>query len=344
MKATIFGATGYAGAVLTNLISNHPNTEIHALMSSGREGMSIRDFYPGLNTSADHMLDKCSVTEAIEGADVIFTALPHGKSIEIVTEAHKKGKKVIDLSADFRLNDAALYEKWYETFHPQGQLLVEATYGLPEVNGAKIKNASIIANPGCYPTSILLGLAPLMAKGVEHSSIVINSMSGVSGAGRNGGVDTSFVEVNENLKAYKIGTHRHTPEINQELGKLGGGEVSVSFSPHLVPVNRGILSTMNIMPTRKYKAKDLVSLYQEYFANATFVKTLDNGSLPQTKWVNGSNYCYIGFSVDERTGRVVVVSAIDNLMKGAAGQAVQNMNLMFGLPENAGLMQTGIIP
>ncbi len=349
MWVSIVGASGYTGAILTNFINKHPYAKIRALISSGREGTAISDLYPGLEiddkTTFSGMLDEYSVSEAIEKSDLIFTALPHCKSADVAAEAIKKGKKVIDLSADFRLNQTSMYEEWYGFTHGYPELLNKAVYGLCELNKEKIINANLIANPGCYPTSIILGLAPLLKNGlIDEKDIIANSLSGVSGAGRGANLGTSFVEVNESVKAYSIGSHRHSPEITQEVSKLAGSEARVTFSPHLIPVNRGILSTIYTNPKNNITLEEVKALYDEFYKDSYFVKIEKNGILPQTKWVYDSNYCRIGFAQDKRTNKLVIVSVIDNLIKGASGQAVQNMNLMFGFPENTGLEANRLIP
>ncbi len=345
MRVTVFGATGYAGAILTDLLVHHPHAELVGLFSSGKDQSSLQQHYPGFHAPTDLLLDCCPPEEAIAASDLIFLALPHGKGMDLVASAHNAGKRVIDLSGDHRLNQPAAYEEWYGFTHPRVDLLKESVYGLPELHSQDIRSAALVANPGCYPTSVLLGLAPLQANcKIKSGSIVIHSMSGVSGAGKSSSFETSFVEVDENLKAYRIFSHQHTPEIEQELEKLSNAPTQVVFSPHLVPVKRGILSTISLMPEQSMTDDELRTLYVDFYKNAPFVKLMEPGILPQTKWVSGSNYCYLGLSSDPRTGAVMVVSAIDNLMKGAAGQAIQNMNLMFGLPETTGLIRSALIP
>jgi N-acetyl-gamma-glutamyl-phosphate reductase len=277
-------------------------------------------------------------------ADIVFTALPHKAAMEVVPTFLQLGKKVIDLSADYRLKKSSEYESWYGP-HMNPELLQKAVYGLPEIRRSKIKNADLIANPGCYPTSIILGLAPLLKKGVvEPTSIIADSKSGVSGAGRSAKVDTLFCEVNNGFKAYGVATHRHTPEIEQELALLAGDKFNISFTPHLVPMNRGILSTIYGKLKGSYTTAQIVGLYEEFYQGEAFVRVLPEGDLPSTLHVQGSNFCDIGLTVDNRTDRVIVVSAIDNLIKGASGQAVQNMNIINGFPESMGLETLPFFP
>ena len=345
ITASIFGATGYAGSVLASILLRHPEVKIGYLATSSQQGTPYSDIYPAFYKLLDLQLCGFDDEEAVDNADIIFTALPHAKSAALGEIAYKKGKKIVDISADFRLNDGDSYNYWYKTVHPCPYLLKEAVYGLPELNTEAIKKASIIANPGCYPTTAILALAPLLAANrIDTKTIIIDSKSGVSGAGRNAAIDTSFVEVNENFKAYNIGKHRHTPEIEQELSKISGQNVLVTFSPHLVPMNRGMLSTCYGMALKETNTVELVEYYKEFYKNAPFVRVLDAGKLPQTRWVSGSNFCDIGIVYDDRTGRIAVVSAIDNLVKGAAGQAVQNMNIMYGFDETTALLAPAMIP
>ncbi|OGU24533.1 MAG: N-acetyl-gamma-glutamyl-phosphate reductase, partial [Geobacteraceae bacterium GWF2_54_21] len=269
----------------------------------------------------------------------------HKAAMEVVPTFLKLGRKVIDLSADYRLSDPAVYGQWYEP-HLNPANLKKAVYGLPEIRRAKIRGAKLVANPGCYPTSIILGLAPLLKQGLIHPhSIISDSASGVTGAGRSAKVDSLYCEVNEGYKAYGVGgVHRHTPEIEQELSLLAGEPLKVTFTPHLVPMDRGILSTIYAAPLKEMTSADLVRLYAEFYAGEPFVRVLPQGSLPSTAFVRGSNFCDIAPLVDARTGRIIIVSAIDNLVKGASGQAVQNMNLVCGFPETTGLDGLALFP
>jgi N-acetyl-gamma-glutamyl-phosphate reductase len=279
-----------------------------------------------------------------EKADFIFTALPHQAAMLVVPAFLEMGKKVVDLSADYRFHDPALYEAWYQP-HMNPEVLAKSVYGLPELHRKAIAESDLVGNPGCYPTSIILGLAPLLKKGLlDHTTIIADSKSAVSGAGRGAKVDTLFCEVNEGFKAYGIASHRHMPEIEQELSLLAGEQVTISFTPHLVPMDRGILSTLYATLTKETSVDKLLSLYQTFYRNEGFVRVLPEGVYPSTLHVRGSNFCDIGLTIDQRTGRVIVVSTIDNLVKGASGQAVQNMNIMNGFPENLGLDALPLFP
>jgi N-acetyl-gamma-glutamyl-phosphate reductase len=282
--------------------------------------------------------------EVAKICDLVFLALPHGVSMEVAGEFLDAGKKVVDLSADFRLRDIGIYEQWYRK-HTAKKLVKKAVYGIPELYGNEISQAGLIANPGCYPTSAILGLAPLVKKKwIDTGSIIVDSKSGVSGAGREPQVGTLFCEVDEGFKAYKVGQHRHTPEMEQELGCLAGHDVKISFTPHLLPVSRGILSTMYGTLRKEVTPADMIDLYRSFYEGKPFVRICKEGTLPDISSVRGSNYCDVGLIVDGRTRRVIVVSAIDNLIKGASGQAIQNMNLMYGFNEITGLQMISLFP
>jgi len=339
------GATGYIGVELVRILSGHENVEIVALGTQNYGGQFIFEVYPHLAGYNGLVCEEYSPDGFPESVEVLFVALPHGYSMPYAVECKRRGIKMIDLGADFRLTDYLEYQQWYEVRHTAPELLPEAVYGLPEIKREQIKGAGLIANPGCYPTSIILAMAPLLKNDlIDPNSIVADSKSGASGAGRGLALGVHFSEVNENFKAYNVGIHRHTPEIEQELGQLAGGKLTVSFSPHLLPITRGILSTVYGKLNKDISIGDLINLYQEFYHNEFFVRILPEGVLPQTKWTTGSNHCDIGLVVDPRTGRVVVLSAIDNLVKGAAGQAVQNMNIICGLPENSALTCPGLFP
>ncbi|MFZ3171830.1 MAG: N-acetyl-gamma-glutamyl-phosphate reductase [Carboxydocellales bacterium] len=345
IKASIIGATGYTGAELVRILARHPEVELVALTSQSYVGQEISQVFPHLKPLTTLLCSEQDVPKVARESDVIFTALPHGLSVPIVQEAIANGAKVIDLGADFRLDDIAEYQHWYKVEHLAPGLLAEAVYGLPEINREKIASARVVGNPGCYPTSVVLGLAPLLKTGlVKHDSIIIDAKSGVSGAGRGLSLGIHYSECNDSIKAYNVGGHRHIPEIEQELTKLAGAKVSISFTPHLVPMTRGMLSTIYGSLTKGVTAQEVQQLYTSFYAAEPFVQVLPLGELPQTKWCSGSNYCFIGLVVDPRVNRVVVLSALDNLVKGASGQAVQNMNLMFGLPETCGLEFAGLYP
>jgi N-acetyl-gamma-glutamyl-phosphate reductase len=277
-------------------------------------------------------------------SDVVFLALPHGVAMEAVPLFLKAGSKVVDLSADFRLRDVKLYEQWYKE-HSAPDLIKKAVYGLPELYRDNIKTAELVANPGCYPTGVILGLAPVLKEGwIDLNSIIVDSKSGVSGAGREPRIELLFCEISEGLKAYKISRHRHMPEMEQELGQLAGRDVKVSFVPHLIPINRGILNTIYAGFKKRVSTSDLIDLYKEFYRGEEFVRIYKVGTFPTVSSVRGSNYCDIGLTLDDRTERIIIVSAIDNLVKGAAGQAIQNMNLMCGLSENTGLKLISLFP
>ena len=341
IKAAVLGATGYAGIELVRLLTNHPEVSVELLGSQSFAGQKISDVYQNLR----HILEKECEEADIEKAakcDVAFTALPHGASKAVIPALLDAGLKVIDLSGDYRYDDVKVYEKWYGQEHTSPELLKESVYGLCELHRDQIKSARLIGNPGCYTTCSILGAAPLLAKGVaSDKNIIIDALSGVSGAGRSLSLQTHFCECTENTKAYKVATHRHTSEIEQELSNVSGKEIVLSFTPHLVPQKRGILATIYMNLTEKLTQEELVKIYEDYYKDEFFVRVMPNGKLPETKHVVGSNFVDIGVVLDERLGRAVVVSAIDNVVKGAAGQAVQNMNIMFNLDEKVGLDVAG---
>jgi N-acetyl-gamma-glutamyl-phosphate reductase len=345
LKVAIVGASGYTGVELMRILHSHPEVAVTCVTSEQSAGRPVSDVFPTLRGRIDIILENLEPVKIAEKVDIIFTALPHKAAMEVVPTFLKMGKNVIDLSADYRIHDAATYGKWYSP-HLNPELLPQAVYGIPELRRAQIAEASLVANPGCYPTSIILGLAPLLkSKVIDPASIIVDSASGVTGAGRSAKVENLYCEVNEGFKAYGVGgVHRHIPEIEQELSLLAGKDLVISFTPHLVPMDRGILSTIYSNPLGKVTASELITLYETFYDGEPFVRVLPEGSFPSTGHVRGSNFCDIGISVDERTGRVIVVSAIDNLVKGASGQAVQNMNLLCGLPETLGLDFLPIFP
>lgn len=341
IKAGILGATGYAGSELVRLLSQHGGVELAMVTSKSFEGQKMSEVYPALCGVCDLVLESPEPETVAQKCDLVFTALPHGASKEVIPRLYELGLKIIDLSGDYRYNDPAVYELWYKQPHSSPELLKESVYGLPELHREEIKKSSLIGNPGCYTTCSILGLAPLVAAGViETKNIIIDAKSGVSGAGRALAIDYHFCECTENMKAYKVATHRHTSEIEQELSLLAGQDIMLSFTPHLVPMKRGIFATIYAnLKAPKTKA-ELMQLYHSFYDNEAFIRLYDEG-LPESNHVSGSNFVDIGLCVDERLNRVIVISAIDNLVKGAAGQAVQNMNLLFGLPENQGLCGAG---
>lgn len=344
LKASIYGASGYTGQELLRLLIRHPRVDITSITSRKYKGIPLSDVFPVFKDLTAIKFMDASFEDVIPLCDVVFLALPHGEAMDIAPKFLNAGKKVIDLGADFRFNNVDTYEKWYGG-HASPDFIKRAVYGLPELHRESLKGADFVANPGCYPTSAILGLAPLMANEyIDTSSIVVDSKSGVSGAGRELQIGSMFCEVNEGFKAYKVGTHRHTPEIEQELSLLAKRDILISFTPHLVPVNRGILSTIYGKIRKNLTAPEIVRIYEDFYRDEPFVRIQKSGVFPNISFVRGSNYCDIGITVDDRTGRVIVVSVIDNLVKGAAGQAIQNMNLMCGLPENTGLDIVSLFP
>lgn len=345
IRIGIAGATGYTGAELIRLLLNHPHVQITALTSEKQAGISISEAFPSLMGLVDLPCESLKECDLESKCDLIFSALPHKEGMEVVGNLVKSGKKVVDLSADFRLKDGPTYEKWYGVVHTQKDLFSKAVYGLPEIKREQIKNAGLVANPGCYPTGAILGLAPLLgADWMDTSGIIVDSKSGTSGAGRNAGLALLFPECNEGVKAYGIAAHRHIPEINQELTEISNKTASIVFSPHLVPVNRGILSTLYCRLQQKKEWDEIRALYSKTYSEEPFVRILDKGKLANTRHVLGANYCDIGIALDEKNNTAIITTAIDNLMKGASGQAVQNMNLMMEFPEETGLKGTGFFP
>ena len=345
LKVGVVGATGYTGEELVKLLSRHPDAEVTYVSGKEDRDEKIQDIFPYLLGTLDLPCKAFSVEEAIEKCELVFLALPHTASMAVVPALVKAGKKVIDVSADYRLKDTAVYEKFYKVPHADTANLSAAVYGIPELHRAEIKNATLIANPGCYPTGATLGLAAGLKAGVFKSdSIQIDAKSGVTGAGRKASKDLLFSEVNESLKAYKLFEHQHVPEIDQELSGVAGEKVNVVFVPHLVPINRGILSTIYVKLAppaaglaKKMSTEELLAVYKTFYANEPFVKVYPAGRLPEIKHVANTNFCHIGLKVNEEKGLAVIVTVIDNLGKGAAGQALQNMNIMCGFNESAGL-------
>ena len=345
LRTAIVGASGYTGGELARLLGNHPAATLTVATSRQYDGIPLSEVYPHLRDRVDIICRNLDSTEIIRQADLIFCAVPHKTAMDVVPAFLAAGKKVVDLSADFRLKDVSVYEQWYQP-HSAAELLNEAVYGLPEVYREEIRPARLVANPGCYPTSITLGLAPLMkADIIDPATIIIDSKSGTSGAGRAAQVGTLFCEVTDGFRPYKVGgAHRHIPEIEQNLSALAGCSVKISFTPHLLPVSRGILSTIYVNLSRKAAMTEISGLYEKMYGNEPFVRLLGTASLPSTQQVRGSNYCDISLNLDERTGRLIIISAIDNIVKGASGQAVQNMNLMCGFDEDAGLQHAPLFP
>lgn len=340
----IIGANGYTGLELVRLLINHPEVTISALTSRQHEGQKFEDVFAAFAGQDLPDFEKLDVKAIAKKTKAVFLCLPHHESMEVAASFRKHGLIVIDLSADFRLKEVSSYEKWYGP-HTQKKLIAEAVYGLPELFRADIKKAKLIASPGCYPTSIALGLAPLLKnKMIDPKEIIADSKSGTSGAGRTAKTDILFGEVHENFKAYNVGVHRHTPEIEQTLSELAGDTAKVLFAPHLLPIDRGILSTIYTKPTRKWKTSEVLGVFKKFYAKEQFVTVLPEGKLPATKNVRGTNMCQIGVLFDERTEKIIVISAIDNLTKGASGQAVQAFNIVMGFDEASSLHLSAMIP
>ncbi len=344
-KVAVAGASGYTGAELLRLLVHHPAVEVVAATSETYTGKPVTTALPGLSGFVDLSYDPLDAERLASAAEIVFLALPHTTSASSAASLLAAGCRVIDLSADFRLRDPGIYEQWYRATHPVPHLLSEAVYGLPEFYREAIRQARLVAVPGCYPTGALLGLQPLVRAGrIGLDSIIVSAASGTSGAGRKLDLPLHFSEANENFKAYAVASHRHTPEIEQELSRLAGREVFLSFTPHLVPMTRGILSTIYGTLVSPTSSETLHELFHQSYKGEPFVRVLSPGTFPETKQVWGSNYCDIGLVVDSRTGKAIVVTALDNLVKGAAGQAIQAMNLMAGLEESLGLGAAPLFP
>lgn len=345
MKAGIVGATGYGGIELFRLLNSHPQVETITLYSSSQAGESFEGIYPQFQGEETHILQDLEPEKMKEDLDVIFLATPAGVSSRLTPQLQEGHAKVIDLSGDLRLKDASVYKQWYKKEASDGATLEKAIYGLPEWNKEQIQEADIIANPGCFPTATLLGLGPLVKEGlVQKDSIIIDAKSGVSGAGKNPNPITHFAHAQENFQIYKVNQHQHIPEIEQQLTEWNESIETVTFSTHLVPMTRGIMATIYVQLEKEMTEEELREKYLNYYDQQPFVRVRKNGSFPCTKDVYGTNYCDIGLTIDPRTKRVTVVSVIDNLMKGAATQAVQNMNLLFQYDERTGLAPLPVYP
>lgn len=345
IKAGIIGSTGYAGGELVRMLINREDVEICWYGSRSYVNEPYADVYRNFFQIVDDACMDDNMKALAKQADVIFTATPQGLCASLVTEEILSEVKIIDLSADFRLKNVAVYEKWYKMEHKSPQFLKEAVYGLCEINREDIKTARLIANPGCYTTCSILTLYPAVKEGlIDVNSIIIDAKSGVSGAGRGVKVENLYCEVNENMKAYAVAGHRHTPEIEEQLGYAAGEKFYLTFTPHLAPMNRGILVTAYASMKQDWTYEEVRAVYDKYYKDETFVRVLDKDVCPQTKWVEGSNYVDVNFKMDTRTNRIVFMGALDNVVKGAAGQAVQNMNLMFGLDEAKGLRNAPMFP
>lgn len=354
IKVGIIGATGYAGAELVRILLNHKDAEIKWFGSKSYIEEKYAKIYGNMFRLVEDTCLDDDLEELSRQVDIIFTATPQGFLAGRLTEAILENAKVVDLSADYRLKDVGIYEDWYQIEHKSPQFLEEAVYGLCEVNREKVRQARLVANPGCYTTCSILTAYPLIKEGlIDANTLIVDAKSGTSGAGRGAKLPNLFCEVNENIKAYGVTTHRHTPEIEEQLGYAAGQPVTINFTPHLVPMNRGILAT-EYASLRKISQPDgslaypeeaqIQAAYEKYYGKEYFIRLLGQGIYPETKWVEGSNFVDIGFQIDRRTGRIIMMGAIDNLVKGAAGQAVQNMNLLFGLPENEGLQLVPMFP
>jgi N-acetyl-gamma-glutamyl-phosphate reductase len=344
-RVAVAGGSGYAGGELIRLIKNHTDVELTVVTSQQHAGKTISEVFPHLHDDK-LVCEPLDIKKFLDKADLFFLALPHKTSQAVVASLVEAGKDVVDLSADYRLKNTKVYEKWYKTPHNQPEILKKAVYGLPELYRKKLKKSHIVANPGCYPTSAILGLIPLMdKKNIDDQSIIIDSKSGISGAGRKPSLPLIYGEVNDSLRAYSVATHRHTPEIEQELSIVANKKIKVTFTPHVVPMDRGILSTIYI-PTDKKKMplSRIRTIYEKFYHDEPFVRILKDGELPTTKAVRGTNYCDIALSYDKRKGILIIISAIDNLIKGASGQALQNMNIMYGFDERTGLNTLSTYP
>lgn len=344
LKVAVVGATGYTGVELIRLLLRHPKVRITTLSSRQYADQNIAHIFPSLAGQIDTVCEELDLDTLAKNTDVVFTAVPHKTAMDIVPELLKRGVRVIDLSADFRLQDVDVYQQWYQA-HSCPELIQDAVYGLPELYREQIKGAKLVANPGCYPTSIAVALAPLLRRNlVVADTLILDSKSGATGAGRSAKTASLFCEVNEGFKAYAVASHRHTPEIEQVLSEVGQKEIKVNFTPHLLPLNRGILSTCYATIAEDVTSSQIAAAFQDSYANEPFIRVCPEGQLPNTAYIQGSNFVDLGWVVDTRTGRVIVISAIDNLVKGAAGQAIQNMNIMCAFAETAGLDVVPLFP
>lgn len=345
IKVGIIGSTGYAGVEIVRLIMQHKEAEVVWFGSRSYVDQDYASVFRNMFQIVDAKCLEDNMEELAEAVDVIFTATPQGLCGSLVNEEILNKVKIIDLSADFRIKDVATYEKWYGIKHQSPQFIEEAVYGLCEINRDKVKGARIIANPGCYTTCSILSIYPMVKEGlIDPKSIIVDAKSGTSGAGRGAKVPNLFCEVNENIKAYGVTTHRHTPEIEEQLSYAAGEEVMINFTPHLVPMQRGILVTAYANLKKPVSYEEVKAAYDKYYEDEFFIRVLNKDETPETRWVEGSNFVDVGFKIDERTNRIVMMGALDNLIKGAAGQAVQNMNILFGLKETEGLEQVPMFP
>lgn len=345
IKVGIIGSTGYAGQEIVRLLLGHKEVKIQWFGSRSYIDKKYCEVYQNMFQLVDAVCLDDNMEELANQVDVIFTATPQGLCASLVNEEILSKVKIIDLSADFRIKDVKVYEEWYKLEHKAPQFIGEAVYGLCEINREKIKNARLIANPGCYTTCSILTAYPLVKEGIiDGNTLIVDAKSGTSGAGRGAKTDNLYCEVNENIKAYGVGTHRHTPEIEEQLSYAAGCPVTISFTPHLVPMNRGILVTAYASLRRDVTCEEVRAVYEKYYGDEYFIRVLEKNVCPQTRWVEGSNFVDVNFKIDPRTNRIVMMGAIDNLVKGAAGQAVQNMNLLFGFDEAEGLRLAPVFP
>jgi N-acetyl-gamma-glutamyl-phosphate reductase len=342
-NVAILGASGYTGGELIRILVNHPNVKISYITAEKHAGKKVSEVFPHLKGILDLKLEKLDPKKVPDDIDIVFAALPHGTSAEVIHEIYKRNVKIIDLGADFRLNEGN-YRQWYGD-HPCSDILEDAVYGISELNKEQIAETKLIANPGCYPTSSILPLAPLLKENiVDENSIIIDSKSGVSGAGRSPSLDLHYCEVSEGFKAYKVAEHRHTPEIEQHLSEYSKKDVNIIFTPHLIPIDRGIFSTIYVKTDKEYTTSELLQKLKDFYKNSHFIRIYDEGQFPNISYIRGSNFCDIGIKSIPEKKSAVIVSVIDNLVKGAAGQAVQNMNIMMDLPETTGLNINPVYP
>lgn len=345
IKVGIIGSTGYAGQEIVRLLLQRDDVKIEWYGSRSYIDKKYYEVFGNMFKLVDDTCLDDNIDELADKVDVIFTATPQGLCSSLVNEEVLSKTKIIDLSADFRIKDVDTYEQWYKIEHKSPEYIKEAVYGLCEINRDKIKDARLIANPGCYPTCSTLSIYPLVKEGlIDADTIIIDAKSGTSGAGRGAKIDNLYCEVNENIKAYGVATHRHTPEIEEQLSYAAGKPVRINFTPHLVPMNRGILITAYASLNRMVTYEEVKSIYDKYYKDEYFVRVLEKDVCPQTRFVEGSNFVDVNFKIDERTNRIIMMGAMDNLVKGAAGQAVQNMNILFGLEESKGLKLVPVFP
>jgi N-acetyl-gamma-glutamyl-phosphate reductase len=345
IKVGIIGATGYAGGELVRILIGHKEVEIKWYGSRSYIDKKYAEVFQNMFQIIEEKCLDDNIEELANQVDIIFTATPQGFCSALMNEDILSKVKIVDLSADYRIKDVKTYEEWYKIEHKTPQFISEAVYGLCEINREDVKKARLVANPGCYPTCTTLSIYPLLMEGlIDSNTIIIDAKSGTSGAGRGAKVDNLYCEVNENIKAYGVATHRHTPEIEEQLSYAAGSEVKINFTPHLIPMNRGILVTAYASLIKDVTYEQVKAVYDKYYKNEKFVRVLEKDICPETKWVKGSNYVDVNFKIDARTNRIIMMGAMDNLVKGAAGQAVQNMNLMFGLEENMGLNLVPMFP